>query len=186
MLRRMAMSFRGRGAVASGAIIGATAIALSACASGPKEGPTRHEVEFPAALEYVERFVVTENQTDGYTTIYQNDERPIDSGQEFPPTLVLDASLEKLFGGKNVRVAVEARSSESNGSTSLTVQYATMGGDGRSAGNEFALSTEFQKFEFEYLVPVSVNNVGRDGIYLLPSPPGTAVDIKRISVSVAQ
>jgi hypothetical protein len=154
-------------------------IALSACGSAPTP---RYESPSPLPLDHVERFEVTPNK--GFTTIRQVDSEEIDPDKVYPPTVTLGPELEKDFGKHTVKVKVTARSPAENGAPILDVRYATLGGDGKSPPADFRLTSEFVDYEFDFLVPFSAHNPGSDGIYLLPKPPGAAVDIKSVVVSM--
>lgn len=93
----------------------------------------------------------------------------------------LAADLELFYGGRDVSVQIEARALQPD-ATRLRAIYST-GNAGASPWHQFALTPEYQTFQFDYSVPKPITELGVD--YLgLRGDAGTganAIEIRRVA-----
>ena len=83
------------------------------------------------------------------------------------PHFRLAPDLETVFSGKDLRINIRARASETNGAAYFEANYFA-GPEGQSGWQKFALQTDFKNYSFEFTAPLAEQDQGVDFLGIRP------------------
>ena len=83
------------------------------------------------------------------------------------PHFRLAPDLETVFSGRDLRINVRARATETNGAAHFEVNYFA-GPEGQSGWQKFALQPDFKNYSFEFTAPLANQDLGVDFLGIRP------------------
>jgi hypothetical protein len=109
---------------------------------------------------------------------------------DLPPTsagifLTLPPAFETAFAGQTIRVSVQARRPEANGSPRFLLSYFAGAGQEPEGWREVEIDTTVQTFEFDWVLPPSDGAADYIGIWPDPEGLGRSTEIVRLTAWLA-
>jgi hypothetical protein len=94
------------------------------------------------------------------------------------------ADTAAQLGGRQVKIQITARSSPTNGAPTAKVMYFRPGSERGSGWQDMSLTSDFQPFAFEYVVPTGASTTGWDNIAFWADPEGKGRGIEVSAITV--
>lgn len=132
------------------------------------QGEALSNLQAPEGLS-MDLVELPDGRTIGRAAAFKRTDQPPLSAGVF---VTLTSEFEDAFAGHTVRVSVEARRPQANGSQRMWVSYFGGGGPGDGVWREAALGTELQTYVFEWALPEMGGEPGVDYIGIWPDPEG--------------